>query len=55
MPENFVNAMIKLVEDDDLRMSLIRKSKEKVKDYDWNKITARVIGIYRKLIKEENV
>lgn len=54
-PENFANAMIKLVEDDDLRMSLIRKGNEKVRDYDWDKITDRVIEIYRKLIKEENV
>ena len=49
MPENFANAMIKLVEDDDLRRDLIKKGKEKVKDYGWDKVTDRVIEIYKKV------
>ena len=52
-PENFADAIIKVIEDNDLRRNLIKKGKEKVKDYDWDKITDRVIEIYKEVSRSE--
>jgi glycosyltransferase involved in cell wall biosynthesis len=48
-PEDFAAAMIKLTENPQLRQELISKGLEKVKDYDWDKITEKVIDIYREI------
>jgi D-inositol-3-phosphate glycosyltransferase len=48
-PENFAAAMTRLVEDAQLRRELVSKGLEKVVDYDWDKITEKVIDIYRKI------
>ncbi|MGP8321376.1 MAG: glycosyltransferase family 4 protein [Methanosarcinaceae archaeon] len=52
--ENFASAIIKLIEDDGLRRNLIRKGKEKVKDYDWGEIIEEVIGAYKKVSESKN-
>ena len=52
--ENFASAIIKLIEDDGLRRNLIRKGKEKVKDYDWDEIIEGVIEAYKKVSESKN-
>ena len=48
-PENFAAAMINLVEDAHLQRELVSKGNEKVGDYDWDRITEKVVDIYRKI------
>ena len=48
-PENFAAAMANLMENTQLRKELVRKGLEKVGDYDWDRITEKVVDIYRKI------
>lgn len=48
-PENFAAAMIRVVEDAHLRRELVSKGSEKMGDYDWDRITEKVIDIYSKI------
>lgn len=49
-PENFANAIIRLIEDGDLRKELISKGKDKAKQHDWDKITKKVLEVYENII-----
>ena len=48
-PENFATAMINLVEDAHLRRELVSKGSEKIGEYDWDRITEKVVEIYSKI------
>jgi glycosyltransferase involved in cell wall biosynthesis len=54
-PENFAAAMTKLVEDPHLREELVSKGLEKVGDYDWDRITEKVVDLYSKISNYETV
>ncbi|MDD5700803.1 MAG: glycosyltransferase family 4 protein [Dehalococcoidales bacterium] len=48
-PENFAEAMLKLVESKQLRVNLVNRGYEKVAEYDWDKITERMIELYHSI------
>lgn len=48
-PENFAEAMARLVENEQLRTDLVNKGFEKVTNYDWDTITEKMITLYRSL------
>lgn len=47
--EEIVEAIIKLVKDDSLRKNLIKKGKERLRDFSWEKTAEKTIEIYRDL------
>jgi glycosyltransferase involved in cell wall biosynthesis len=49
-PENFADAIVRLIENKDLRNKLVKRGRERVKEYDWKKITKKVIGIYAECV-----
>jgi glycosyltransferase involved in cell wall biosynthesis len=45
-PEDFAQAVVKLLDNPQLRKKLIKNGREEAKNYDWNKIVQKFEHIY---------
>ncbi len=50
--ESLSQALTSILEDDKLRKSMSEASREKAKDFDWNKIAERTETLYRNLVEQ---
>ncbi|MBN2564465.1 MAG: glycosyltransferase, partial [Candidatus Eisenbacteria bacterium] len=49
-PEAIAGAVIRLARNDELRRGLIEAAKAEVRQYDWNRVTVRVVDVYRTVL-----